>query len=290
MLHINYFHLNYIMTFVCNEDQINIAKYLHKKTYIPIICIFKLLRQKHILVNNKKVNKNYKLAINDIIYLADHIEIEKRKYNNLAPDNLFESCLLYETSDICILNKPYNLATQRGTNILYSIDDAIQKYCLNNNILPYHLVHRIDKDTSGILVVAKNRKIAISLSKLFHNRKISKTYHAILCGKVEQSHFIVNAPIEKIDLKCIVSEKGKEAITEFTLIKYININNNIYSLMSIKPLTGRTHQIRVHSMYAGYSILGDTKYNGDTYFRLALHAHSIQIFNQIFTCEAEFEK
>jgi 23S rRNA pseudouridine955/2504/2580 synthase len=262
-----------------NDLPRKLLKFLFEKTRIPKICLYKLLRNKDIKINEKKVNKDYELQLYDEIEIYEGINITERIRKNLAPDNMIDDYIQEETDQILILNKPENIATQRGTNILYSIDEGILKYCEIRNLENYHLVHRLDKETSGLLVIAKNRQTATIISKLFEQKKIQKEYLAILCGKLDKS-ITVNQPILKINLKCIISEDGKEAITIFNPIKYILKNEKIYTVVKVYPKTGRTHQIRLHSHYLNLPILGDIKYDGENFERLMLHAHKIQIFEK----------
>ena len=160
-----------------------------------------------------------------------------------------------------------------------------------DNVLPYlkfdqdqtpRLVHRLDKDTSGILLIARNRGVAEILLEKFKNKKINKTYLALIAGTPVKKIGEINLPLLKKyqgkNEKVYVDEDGKEAITQY---KILSSQNNI-SLVELKPITGRTHQLRVHLKEIGYPILGDYKYgkrDHNAFKRLALHAFKIEILD-----------
>ena len=197
--------------------------------------------------------------------------------------------IIYQDKHIIILNKPINLAVQGGNKVKYSVDDILNKDQAKGKKL-YRLTHRLDKDTSGILILAKTEKAAQKITKLFANKKIYKTYLALVVGCLEQKTGIIDFPIIKKKLA-----SGKEVMTiaktqhtaQAALTKYHVIEQlgNQLSLLKLEPETGRKHQIRIHLSAMETPILGDGKYGGKKAFmnnlsnKIHLHAEKIYIEN-----------
>jgi 23S rRNA pseudouridine955/2504/2580 synthase len=185
--------------------------------------------------------------------------------------------LLYEDENLIAIDKPSGLATQGGTGVEFCIDDALK-------VKKYQLVHRLDKDTSGILLIAKNNLTADQLTLAFKNKNIDKTYLALVYNLVKKDHGTINIPLIKKNLgkndKVLPDHiDGKIAITNYEVLhRFTN-----FTLLKLMPITGRTHQIRVHCKEIGYPILNDVKYGGTKVLRkelsprLCLHAHKITI-------------
>lgn len=252
-----------------------LLKYLTEKfPKLTFALICKLCRKGAIKVNNKKTSHNRILNIGDAIQTPDLTEYidSNAKLNVSASDKKeFEKYIIFEDENIIAINKPNNIATQGGYNIKKSIDKLALSY--NPNL---KLVHRLDKETSGVLVLAKTPLVASQLSKSFSNNDCRKTYYAITHGYFSKKKGIIDKPIKKITgsrfgTSVIDNKDGKKAITQYEVLQ---AKKNL-SLVSFYPITGRTHQIRVHSANIGHSILGDVKYGGEPANRLFLHAVSI---------------
>ncbi len=193
--------------------------------------------------------------------------------------------VIFEDKDVLVLYKPAGFVTAReGRNELKTVEEWIEK---NRDIklLRSGIVHRLDKGTSGILLVAKNEESLIELKRQFKNRETVKKYKAMICGDVTMDGEM-NLPIGRsrhVFSKWAVREDGKNARTLFKLIKKYKFNNRIYSLVDIDLKTGRTHQIRVHFSYLRWSLLGDKLYGGEMLFvnRPFLHAYHIEFFHPI---------
>lgn len=260
--------------------------------------IQRLIEEEKILVNNKKEKASYKVSIGDIII----IEEEKAKEIDLkAQDIPIE--ILYEDNDIIVVNKPKGLVVHPANgNPDGTLVNAIMNICkdslsgIGGEIRP-GIVHRLDKDTSGVIIIAKNDTAHINLSNQIKNREVKKMYIALVRGVIKENEATINMPIgrsTKDRKKMAVSKNGKEAVTHFKVIK--RFDN--YTLLEIKIDTGRTHQIRVHLSEIGYPVIGDYIYsNGKNLFGVVgqmLHAKSIEfkhpVTNNLMKIEAPIPK
>ncbi|HTE48668.1 MAG TPA: RluA family pseudouridine synthase [Candidatus Paceibacterota bacterium] len=195
--------------------------------------------------------------------------------------------VLYENSNILAIDKPSGVLvhpdkTNKEKTIL---DWAVKKY--PNAVL----VHRLDKETSGVILIAKNNESHEFLKKQFQNREVNKIYHAIVSGYVSKDHEIINKPIGRSprDFRRHLSGRGargqmREAITEYKVLKRLISGKEKYTYLEVRPKTGRTHQIRVHMKYINHPVVCDSLYNPEGLCprgisRLALHAKSIEFKN-----------
>ena len=229
-----------------------------------------LLKNGSVLVNNKIVTKyDYMLKIND--------EVTINKYNKSK-----DIKIIYEDKDIIVVDKPYNLLTiSNGKEIsLYNlVSDYVKKNNKKNKIF---IVHRLDKDTSGLIVFAKNIKTKNYLQDNWN--KVERRYLALVNGITKESDILKNYLKENQNHFVYVSNNGVLAITEYKKIK--EINNN--SLLDINIKTGKKNQIRVQLSNIGHPILGDKKYGINNYKRLCLHAYKLVLFDKEFISEVEF--
>ncbi len=242
--------------------------------------IQKMLEEGNVLVNGKKEKASYKTKLNDEIEIEEVIakEIELK-----AQDIPIE--VIYEDSDIIVVNKPKGMVVHPANgNPDGTLVNAIMNICKNSlsgiggEIRP-GIVHRIDKDTSGLLIIAKNDKAHINLSEQIKNREITKKYVALVRGIIKENNATIDMPIGRSDKdrkKMAVRKDGKNAVTHFDVIKRFDG----YTYLDIKIDTGRTHQIRVHLAEIGYPIVGDSVYsNGKNPFGVEgqmLHAKSLE--------------
>ena len=221
-----------------------------------------LIDMGNVTVNGKVESKNYKLRLGDIIEVE---ELEPKELDVVAENIPIN--IVYEDSDIIVINKPSGMVVhpsagnENGTLVnalLYHCGDSLSGI---NGVIRPGIVHRIDKDTSGLLVVAKNDESHIFLSSLLKDHGIKRTYHAIITGHMKEQNGTVNAPIARHPVdrkKMAVVSGGKEAITHYEVIE----EYSGYSYIKLNLETGRTHQIRVHMSYKGHPIIGDTVYGG----------------------------
>lgn len=252
---------------------------------ISRVAIQRLIETGKILVNGKKVKASYKVQVNDKITMEEEkaVEIELK-----AQDIPVE--IIYEDRDIIVVNKPKGMVVHPANgNPDGTLVNAIMAICkdslsgIGGEIRP-GIVHRLDKDTSGILIVAKNDKAHINLSEQIKEHKVKKTYIALVKGIVKENNATINMPIgrsEKDRKKMAVTKKGKEAITHFKVLK----RYDKYTLLEINIETGRTHQIRVHLSQIGYPIVGDEVYSkGKNEWNIkgqCLHAKSLDFKHPI---------
>ena len=245
----------------------------------------KLLEEGKILVNDKKVKVSYKVKLNDIV----SVEIPEVKETELIPENI-DIDVLYEDEYIIVVNKAKGMVVHPANgNPDGTLVNAVMAICkdslsgIGGEIRP-GIVHRLDKDTSGVIVVAKNDKAHINMSEQIKNHEVEKTYIALVKGFVKEEEATINMPIgrsTKDRKKMAVNKNGKNAVTHFKVLR--RFKN--YTLLEVKIETGRTHQIRVHLSEIGYPVVGDTVYsNGKNEWGIkgqCLHAKSLKFKHPI---------
>ncbi len=221
--------------------------------------LMKMIEEEKILLNKKPFKASTKASLNDEITILD---IEPK------PLDLEGECLnldiVYEDSDVIVVNKPKGMVVHPGAGnyegtlvngLLYEVDDLSEI----NGVLRPGIVHRIDKDTTGLLMVAKNDKASLSLTEQLKNHSCKRKYHALVYGVINENKGRINAPIgrSKEDRKKMaVLKDGKPSVTNFTVLKRFKD----FTYIECQLETGRTHQIRVHLEYIGHPLVGDTTY------------------------------
>ena len=221
------------------------------------------IRSGQILVNGNKCKTGYSLEMNDII----QVDVLKEESNlkKLVPENLNLS-IIHEDESIVVINKPAGIIVHPGTGInsgtvANGLAYHFQKLSNVNGDLRPGIVHRLDKDTSGVMVIAKTNSAHTFLADQFKDRKVKKKYIGLTWGLWYNVKGEINEPLlrdKKDPTKYSVNANGKNSITKFKVEKIFRHS----SLLSFFPLTGRTHQIRVHASYCGHPIFGDEKYGG----------------------------
>lgn len=257
----------------------------------------KLLQEDKILVNRNKAKASYKVLSGDKI----EIEIEEAKEIKLeAQDIPIE--VVYEDKDIIVVNKPKGLVVHPANgNPDGTLVNAIMAICkdslsgIGGELRP-GIVHRLDKDTSGLLIVAKNDKAHINMSEQIKDRKVKKTYIALVRGTISENEATINMSIARSTRdrkKMAASKNGKEAITHFKVLNRYTTSKANYTLLEINLETGRTHQIRVHMAEIGHPVIGDTVYsNGKNEFGVVgqcLHAKKLEFTHPITKKEMSLE-
>ena len=253
----------------------------------------RLIEEENILVNGKKQKVSYKIQNNDKIT----IEIPDPKQIELKAQNI-PLDVIYEDSDIIVINKPKGMVVHPANgNPDGTLVNAILSRCkdslsgIGGEIRP-GIVHRLDKDTSGLLIVAKNDKSHVKMSEQIKNHEVKKTYIALVRGVLKENEATINMPIGRSNTdrkKMAVVKNGKNAITHIKVIK----RYNKYTLLEINIETGRTHQIRVHLSHIGFPVVGDYTYsNGKNEFGIigqCLHAKALDFKHPITQKEIHLE-
>lgn len=257
----------------------------------------KLLDDGKILVNNKRQKASYKVEEKDIIT----IELDEARPIELKAQNIPIE-IIYEDSDIIVVNKPKGLVVHPAAgNPDGTLVNAIMAICkdslsgIGGELRP-GIVHRLDKDTSGLLIVAKNDKAHQLVSEQIKKREIKKTYIVLVRGLVTENEATIDMPIgrSKVDRKKMAIDKdGKQAITHFKVIDRYVTSKGKYTLLEVKIDTGRTHQIRVHLSQIGYPVIGDIVYsNGKNEFGIegqCLHAWKLEFTHPITNKKMKLE-
>ena len=268
-----------------SEEQKRIDAYISENTEYSRTAVQRLIEEEKITVNGKKEKASYK------VQNGDKIEIEEEPAKEIelkAQDIPVE--ILYEDDDIIVVNKPKGMVVHPANgNPDGTLVNAIMSICkdslsgIGGEIRP-GIVHRLDKNTSGAIIIAKNDKAHINLSEQLKNHEIKKTYIALVRGVVKENNATINMPIgrsKKDRKKMDVDKNGKEAITHFKVLK----RYKDCTLLEINIETGRTHQIRVHLSHIGYPIIGDEVYsNGKNKWNIVgqcLHAKSLDFKHPI---------
>ena len=262
---------------------------------LPQSLIEKLLRKNKIKVNRKKVKSSYRLKDGDLVEVYDidkfknKVKDEKFQYKASKKEkSSLSSLVLEDNENFIVINKPCGLAVQSGTKSPKNLIDILKNTKFFDNQKPF-IVHRIDKDTSGLLMIAKNREYAQLLTSLFRLRKIHKTYLAISNGSIDNS--IKNLKDELF----YYENKKKFSQSAFTNIKILKKNEK-YTLSELNPITGRKHQLRKQLFNIGNSVVGDAKYNitkrNSSKQRLMLHAYKLKFkINDIkYNFKAPYDK
>ena len=277
------------------EENCRLDKYLaDKNNKLSRAIIQKMISEEKILVNGKKTKNSYKVIYGDIVTIED---VNPKEDFKLKPQKM-ELDIIYEDNDIVVVNKQKGIVVHPGNgNPDGTLANAILERCkdslsgIGGTIRP-GIVHRIDKDTSGLVIIAKNDNAHINISKQIQERKVTKTYIALVRGVIKENEATINMPIGRSmqdRKKMAVTKKGKEAITHFKVLN----RYDKFTLLELKIETGRTHQIRVHMAEIGFPIVGDIVYsNGKNPFNVIgqmLHAASLKFIHPTTNKKVEFQ-
>ena len=216
-------------------------------------------------IKNSQVSVNGEIQTQSSLLIDEDSEIDLQIEEQAEPER---PPVIFENDDVIVFNKPAGmLSINKGA---YNPEVAIENFG--------EIVHRLDRDTSGVIIVAKNQAAKTHLQKQFQDRKAHKTYYAVTVGTPNPAHAIINIPLAR-NLKkpttFMPDKNGREAITEYKVLDF----NDKYALVELKPRTGRTHQLRIHLNYLKTPILGDPVYNpkGPKTERMFLHAAALEI-------------
>lgn len=278
------------MIIVEEETQTRIDSYLATKLDISRSKIQKLIKEGKVLVNDKVISANYLVKLNDQIQVNDELNYEI----SVEPENI-PLDIVYEDDDILVINKASGMVVHPApghyTNTL--VNALLYRFNITSgDKMRPGIVHRLDKDTSGLMLVAKNEETHEKLSKMIGNKEVERRYLAITTGVIKTDTGTIDAPIgrdQRNRLKMQVTDvNAKEAITHFKVLKRYKANTLIECILE----TGRTHQIRVHLAYINYPIVNDPLYGKEkncTEFGQMLHSKSIRFNHPRTNKELYFE-
>ena len=281
---------------IVNKDKERLDKYLTDELDLSRSKIQKLIEEEKILVNGRVESSNYKVHIGDNVEiigeLEEHIDLEKE---NIPLD------ILYEDKYLAIINKKSGMVVHPGNgNYSHTLVNALlYRYDLDTSDLRPGIVHRIDKDTSGVMVVALDSKTQELLSEMIKNKEVERVYLALVNGIIMHDTGDVDAPIGRDknnrEKMCVTDVNSKDAFTHFRVLKRFKDANK--TLVECKLKTGRTHQIRVHMAYIGHPIYNDPVYGNSkntTEFGQFLHSYTIKfthpITDKLIECKAPLPK
>jgi 23S rRNA pseudouridine955/2504/2580 synthase len=270
------------------ESGQRIDNFLIKKLKgVPKSRIYRILRKGEVRVNKGRIKALYKLSEGDIVRIPPVRTSHKVSASTVSSglEAMLRQSFLYEDDRLLVVNKPSGLAVHGGSGINLGLIEAIRLIRPEARFL--ELVHRLDRDTSGCIMIAKKRSMLRYLHQLLRDGGIDKRYLALAPGRWPNRRKIVSAALEKNTLKSgermvKVSEAGKPSVTHFDIVERFDQA----TLLEAKPITGRTHQIRVHALHVGHPLLGDEKYgntDANNAFRaqglkrLFLHAASLTV-------------
>lgn len=269
---------------------VRLDKFLAEKLDLSRNKIQKLIEEEKILVNNEIVNSSYKVSVNDLILVNDKLDYSVNLVGEDIPLDI-----LYEDDYLLIINKPSGMVTHPapGNYTGTLVNALIGKYQLSHNDIRPGIVHRLDKDTSGLMVVAKCDKVHELLGEMMKKHEVKRTYLALVEGTFNHETGTIDAPIGRDDKnreKMKVTDiNAKDAVTHF---KVLNRYNNA-TLIECNLETGRTHQIRVHMAYINHPVVNDPIYGkriSDNDFGQLLHSTKIEFIHPITNKTISFTK
>ena len=271
------------------NEKIRIDKYLSEKLDLSRSKIQKLIDNKKVIVNNKFVSANYKIKMGDLIEVNDDLNYEI----NIEKENI-PLDIVYEDDDLLIVNKESGMVTHPapGHYTKTLVNALLYKFDISTttDIRP-GIVHRLDKDTSGLMVVAKNEKTHEKLSEMIKNKEVKRHYIALVEGVIQHETGTIDAPIgrDQYDRQkmAVTDINGKDSITHFKVLKRYKDKTLVECVLE----TGRTHQIRVHMAYIKHPVVNDPLYNkkkADSFGQM-LHSKSIKFTHPITGKEIYYE-
>lgn len=269
---------------ILENKYVTVKQVLKEHFEISDRLLLKLKKNQRIFLNNKKVFVNATVNINDIVL----VDLDfKEETENIHPTEM-KLDILYEDDSLLIINKPFGIPVH--PSILHfedSLSNGVKFYFNSINLYKkIRPVNRLDKDTSGIVIFAKNEYIQEALIRQMKNNTFKKEYLSILEGHLEMPYGTIDVPIARKDGSIIereINSNGEKAVTHYELIKSFHKNDKELSLVKFTLETGRTHQIRLHSKYINHSILGDSLYGNSSGLisRQALHAYKITFVHPV---------
>ena len=255
---------------------------------VPKTLIYRILRKGEVRVNKGRIKPEYKLQAGDVVRVPPVRVPERDEPVPVAQGLLqrLEAAIVHEDKGLIVLNKPAGIAVHGGSGLSFGVIEAFRQ--LRPDAKELELVHRLDRDTSGLLMIAKKRSMLRHLHEQLRGDGVDKRYMALVRGNWPTAQKQVRAPLLKSNLRSgermvEVNEEGKEALTLFKVLRRFG---DFATLVEARPITGGTHQIRVHALHAGHCIAGDPKYGDEDFSReirdlggkrLFLHAYALTV-------------
>lgn len=253
---------------------------------IPKSRIYRAMRHGEVRVNKKRVKPDQRIEAGDVVRIPP-LHVPQEAVKKPVADSWLqqlEQAILFENNDLLIVNKPSGIAVHGGSGVDYGLIEAMRKLRPDSRRL--ELAHRLDRDTSGCTIIAKKSSILRAIHQQLRDKMVAKTYMALVRGQWPASKVKVDAPLERYLLqngerRVKTSDAGKESLTRFSIVESFSAA----TLIQAMPITGRTHQIRVHALEAGFPLCGDDKYGNkddDAWMksiglkRLFLHASEVR--------------
>ncbi len=255
---------------------------------VPKSHVYRILRTGEVRLNGGRIRAHHRLCVGDVLRIPP-LRLPSSE-QDVAPVALIrrqlESRILYEDSELMVLNKPSGMAVHGGSGLSYGLIEGLRQIRPHARFL--ELVHRLDKETSGCLLIAKKSSVLRTLHELFHTHRVEKRYLALLCGDWGRDKAMIDAPLQKNVLqsgerKVKVSPQGKSAQTEFIRLDRFAAA----TLVEARPTSGRTHQIRVHARHMGHPIAGDKRYGDEKINRTLRQRGLVRLF--LHASEIAFE-
>lgn len=251
----------------------------------------KMIKDGKITVNGKRVKPSWPLTPGEVVEIEMPALEAKTKLSDL---------IIHDGKDFFVLIKPAGMLVHPQSPVweehpeaVFSTEETLVSVILANPPKGFDtsmpragLVHRLDRETSGVMVVAKTQEFQAEMVALFSNREVHKTYHSIACGEVPDNEGTIDVPIGRVaGGKIKASDVGREAVTDYKVLE----RKNGFTYIELYPRTGRTNQLRVHLSWLGYPVLGDWLYRGATADRLMLHARRIEFNHPLTGKKLKFE-
>jgi len=268
---------------------------------VPKSVIYRILRKGEVRVNKGRIKQTYKLQFGDLVRIPPvrvKEESDTGVSTSLKSVQDLEKAIIFEDKSLIVLNKPSGIAVHGGSGVSFGVIEGLRALRPKEKML--ELVHRLDRDTSGILLIAKKRSVLVSLHEQLRIKTMNKVYWALVNGQWNEKVKSVQEPLHKINTKSgerivvVDREQGKKSCTLFDVIEKFEDA----TLIEARPQTGRTHQIRVHTACKGHAIARDDKYGNKEFDKVAknkgvkrlfLHAREISFFHPISETTVRFE-
>lgn len=255
---------------------------------VPKSMLYRIIRKGEVRINKKRAKPDTRVQVDDIVRIPPVRVADKEQPETLVGSriqNLISDRILFEDDGLIVLNKPSGIAVHGGSGLSFGVIEALRQMRPESTFL--ELVHRLDRETSGCLMIAKKRSVLKRLHAYLRDGGMDKTYQALVVGRWKGRQHKVDSPLQKFHLASgervvKVSREGKASLTNFRLLEHLQGA----TFVEAKPVTGRTHQIRVHTQFSGHPIAGDEKYTSREQNepfkalglkRLFLHAAKIEI-------------